>query len=139
MKIRNDGDEAVAFTPTFGFPDLYLVIEILDQQDRPIPHPAQANLELFSDPPYICLRPNQEKTHRVDLFQWHYVIGGTVQTDTAAAPGPYAFALPDGRYKARLKYESPGAVRHRLCRTSASTNESDWVSFDVSRSPQRLR
>jgi hypothetical protein len=131
VEVRNDGRHSVAFTPTFGFRDLYLFLEIRDALGQPVPYPLESQYELLVQPPYRCLRPSRSLRMQIELFEWFHVIGGRVEPETVAGVGPYAFDLAPGTYRIRAVYDARRPSRRGVCRTLPGVARSEWRSFEV--------
>jgi len=125
ITLSNVGESRVRISKTFGYADVYFEIEIEGPEGEILEYPV--SYELFSDPPYVCLRPGESYSFTVDLNNWQPIYGG------APPEGPFlSLGLVGGNYRLRAVYREPGPRREkRRCRSArGATIESDWVEFD---------
>ena len=130
IHVTNNSNRSIAWSPTFGFSDLYLYLEIRSDFDETIPYPAESQYELFSEPKHHCLKPREPETVRVDLLSWYHLLGGKLSRETVADTGPYEFNLIKGQYQIRARY-TPPVPRSGRCHAAAAKSQSEWVAFSV--------
>lgn len=126
ITLRNVGKRGVSITKTFGYAGAYFELEIRDSNGETLEYPI--SYELFSDPPYVCLRPGDSYSFTVDLNNWQPSYGG------GPPEGPFlSFGLIGGDYTLKAIYREPGPRREKKRCPSArgSTIESEWVQFTL--------
>lgn len=124
--LRNVGDTPLAVCRCFGIRRTWLFFEIQHAGNQTVAD-AGPEYDLFSEPPYECLRPGATITITKDLFHWYAEFGGALLQSW----GPDAYHLEPGQYRLRVGYYDDGQRRLRRCPTPAGTVFSDWLELAV--------
>lgn len=124
LEIINAGTSAAAFTKTFGVTNVkWLDLRIETADGVPVYYPRE--VDIFHVPSYGCLQPGQADILKIDLFDWHVMIGGELDSDESMA-----FELKPGHYRMRAIY-SDGRAVEAPCPGINGTIYSEWVEFQV--------
>ncbi len=129
VSLINRSGEPAAVSETFGTTNhtgLELSIERLEGQ--PVFYPM--DIDLFEEPPAICLGAGGTVEWDLDLLQWHVIVGGKKDSTT-----PISFDLASGEYRIRARY-TPSAGRSRTrCSPPSGPLTSEWVEFVLPENP----
>lgn len=124
--MENTGSVPVAVSDTFGFGRFsWLGFEISNVTGELVHYPTE--LDIFEQPPHICLKPTEELRWRIDLLDWRARVGGREW----AAVGNFGFDLPPGGYRIRAGYW-PASRDGRRCSQLPEPAFSKWVEFSIS-------